>query len=87
MRRSLLWLAGGLLLFLLAALLLAPPALVLRAVGLSLAAFVPAGVLVLILGDSRRRSDVYGGHTPRDPGADDGWPDDPIDAPAPEEDR
>ena len=84
MRRSLLWLAGGLVLFLLAALLLAPPALVLRGLGLTLAAVVPAGVLVLILGDSRRRSNVYGGHTPHDPGADD---EDPPEHAVSEEDR
>ncbi len=84
MRRSLLWLAGGLVLFVLAALLLAPGALVLRALGLSLAAIVPAAVLVLILGDSRRRSNVYGGHTPSDPGAED---DPGAHEPAPEEDH
>ena len=71
MRRSLLWLAGGLALFLLAALLLAPAELILRALGLSLVAIVPAALVVMIAGDSRRRSDVYGGHTPRDPGAED----------------
>ena len=71
MARSLLWLGGGLLLFLLAALLLAPGALVLRALGFSLVAIVPAAIVVALAGDSRRRSDVYGGHTPRDPGTDD----------------
>lgn len=87
MRRSLLWLAAGLLLFLLSALLLAPSALVLRALGLSLAAIVPAGVLVLVLGDSRRRSDVYGGHTPDDPGSD-GEPAEPVsDGATPDEDH
>ena len=69
--RSLLWLGLGLFVFLLAALLLAPPTLVLRALGLSLVAIVPAGVVVLVARDSRRRSDVYGGHVPEDPGASD----------------
>ncbi len=67
MRRSLLWLGLGLVVFVLAALLLAPAALVLRALGLSLVAIVPAAAVVLFAGDSRRRSDVYGGHVPRDP--------------------
>lgn len=88
MRRSLLWLAGGLLLFVLAALLLAPGALVLRALGLSLVAIVPAAIVVVLLGDSRRRSNVYGGHTPRDPGADQDEADGPApDTHVPEEDH
>ena len=66
MVRPLLWLLGGVVLFLLAAAVLAPPELVLRALGLSVVAMVPAGAVVLIARDSRRRSDVYGGHTPQD---------------------
>ena len=71
MGRALLWLLGGLLLFLAAAALLAPPTLVLRALGLGLVAIVPAAAVVVLAGDSRRRSNVYGGHTPADPGEDD----------------
>ena len=70
MRRPLLWLVAGVALFLAAAALLAPPSLVLRALGLSVVAIVPAVAVVVLAGDSRRRSNVYGGHTPADPSDD-----------------
>lgn len=71
MARALLWLAVGLVLFLVAVAVLAPGGIALRALGLSVVAIAPAVIIVLVARDSRRRSDVYGGHTPRDPGEDD----------------
>lgn len=70
MRRALLWLLGGVASFLLAAALLAPGGLVLRALGLTVVTLVPAIVLVVLAGDSRRRTHVFGGHTPDDPDPD-----------------
>ncbi len=67
MVRPLLWLLGGLLLFLLAVGLTAPGILGSRALLLGLAPIVPAALVALVLWDVRRRSDVYGGHTPDDP--------------------
>ena len=55
MRRPLLWLLGGLALFLLAAALLAPSEVLLRGIGLSAAAILPAVVVVVLVADQRRR--------------------------------
>lgn len=76
MVRPLLWLLGGLVLFLLAVAVTAPGLLGGRALMLGLAPVVPAVLVVLVLWDVRRRSDVYGGHVPDDPGAVDDTPDD-----------
>ena len=69
MLRPLLWLLGGLLLFVAAVVVMAPGLLASRALLLGLAPLVPAAIVALVLWDVRRRSDVYGGHTPEDPDA------------------
>lgn len=68
MLRPLLWLLGGVLLFAGAVAVLSPGLLASRALLLGLAPVVPAAIVALVLWDVRRRSDVYGGHTPEDPG-------------------
>lgn len=77
MRRALLWLLIGLLLFLLVVGVTAPGLLGGRALALGLAPIVPAAIVALVLWDVRRRSNVYGGHVPDDPG-DDRTPPDPA---------
>jgi hypothetical protein len=61
--RALLWLLGGVVAFLLVAALLAPSGVVLRTLGLSVIALVPAGALVVLAGERRRRHRPDG-HTP-----------------------
>ena len=55
MNRAIVWLAVGLVLFLVAVALLAPGALGLRALGFSVAAVVPGLVVVVLVRDQRRR--------------------------------